>query len=547
MALKQFLLLGRVLAALVLVLVTKEATSEIIKKPELAAETNVAPLAFPILLVPAMEMDVILMIPFSSSATTLLHYYFLQKLVVMLPSSTSHCLMVSCKSQAPYPLSIHEGVVDYLTLSSSYDNHTKVHNFNPCGYTFVADDTFNFSSNLANFQSRVTVPVVLDWSVGNETCETAKENVSAYACRAAHSTCVSSTNGGYRCICLEGFGGNPNLFDGCQDVNECESSNPCTDIARCHNFDGSFKCICPKGYDGDGKRDTNGTIGCISKYRSDQTALRLHILLGICIGLLLLSVATSNYDENMILGQGGYGTVYKGVLADNKLVTIKMSKIGDQSQIEQFINEIIMLSQINHRNVVKLIGCCSETELPLLVYDFKTANILLDDNYNAKVADFGASRLVPNDQTQLTTLVQGTMGYLDPEYFHTSQLTEKSDVYNFGVVLAELLSGEKALCPFRRECDKNLATYFVSSMKEDRLLQILDHHINDVVADGHHERSNGSIIQQVKVVANLVKRCVSVRGEDRPTTKEVETELEGLIKDMHPWAQDENDILRRED
>ncbi|XP_059453409.1 wall-associated receptor kinase 3-like [Corylus avellana] len=290
-----------------------------------------------------------------------------------------------------------------------------------------------------------------------------------------------------------------------------------------------------------------------------------------------LEKATNNYDKSRILGQGGYGTVYKGMLPDNKVVAIKKSKISDQSQIEQFINEVIVLTQINHRNVVKLLGCCLETEVPLLVYEFitngtlsnhihnkslssslswekrlkiaaetagalaylhssasmpiihrdvKTTNILLDDNYMAKVSDFEASRLVPLDQTQLTTLVQGTFGYLDPECFHTSQLTEKSDVYSFGVVVAEQLTGKEALSFNRPESDRNLAMYFVSAIKDDRLLQILEDHI-----------VNESSIEELKEVASLAKRCLRVREEDRPSMKEVAMELEGLtIMGKHPWG-----------
>ncbi|KAK9292392.1 hypothetical protein L1049_020359 [Liquidambar formosana] len=266
-----------------------------------------------------------------------------------------------------------------------------------------------------------------------------------------------------------------------------------------------------------------------------------------------LQRATDNYNQNRFLGQGGYGTVYKGVLPDGRAVAVKRSKAIDKNRIEQFINEVVILSQINHRNVVNLLGCCLETEVPLLVYEFisngtlsyhihqkdhesslswedrlriasevagalaymhsaasipiyhrdiKSSNILLDDKYGAKVSDFGTSRSVSVDETHLTTTVQGTFGYLDPEYFQSSQFTEKSDVYSFGVVLVELLTGEKPISFARAEEEINLVEHFISSTKENRVFQILDLRV---------AREAGS--EEILTVAKLATECLKFNGK----------------------------------
>ncbi|RWR74573.1 putative ATP binding protein [Cinnamomum micranthum f. kanehirae] len=489
----------------------------------------------------------------------------------------------------------------------SFNNHTDVWSFNPCSYAFFVDQEFNLNfsvSDLSNTDFRDRngqVPVVIDWVVEwNETCQEATRNLTKYACLSENSECSDSINGpGYRCSCSAGYQGNPYVHGGCQDVNECldKDKNNCVENC-CFNLLGSYSCVCPHGTHGDGR--INGTRTSLSllllligstwtywmwrKRRSIKLKEKFFQQNG---GLLLqqkicsrkgdtfkiftieeLKRATNNYNDSTIVGQGGYGIVYKGILPNNKIIAIKKSKLVDVSQIEQFINELDILSQINHRNVVKLLGCCLEDQVPILVYEFvsngtlyhhihkaehlpsisienrlriaaetaealaylhsaasipiihrdvKSANILLDKNFTAKVSDFGISRLVPIDQTQITTLIQGTWGYLDPECFPTGKLTPKSDVFSFGVVLVELLTGKKSVCLNRAEEERNLAIHFLNAMKEDRLFEILEEQV----------RSEGSK-EQLMAISRLAMRCLNFKGEERPIMKDVVVDLQEL-------------------
>ncbi|KAJ9128741.1 hypothetical protein P3X46_034525 [Hevea brasiliensis] len=509
--------------------------------------------------------------------------------------------------------------------------------FNPCSYAFVVEDgMYNFSSlDLVNLQNKKEFPVVLDWSIRNKTCKEARKNKTAYACK-DNSVCRDSDNPpGYRCYCFSGYKGNPYLSNGCKEIDECRDSslNNCTSSKNCLNTVGNYTCFCPKGSYGDGRKD--GT-GCTAKNKqslwtkaiigaSSAVSLLFVIIAFVSWGLqrrkinelkkknfrdnggpvlkqLLskiertaekakiftedeLKKATNNFNASQIVGKGGFGIVYKGTL-DKKLVAIKKSRFMDHDQIEQFVNEVFVLCQIKHPSVVKLIGCCLETSVPLLVYEFignktlhyhihnevggssmpwktrlriavetadalahmhsdapihiihrdvKSENILLDDEFQAKVSDFGVSRLVPLDQTQLSTLVQGTLGYIDPEYLLTSLLNEKSDVYSFGVVLLELLTGQKALSSDRPDKDKSLAAFFLDSMKEDRLFEIL------------HERvRNEGNSEQLKGVAELAKRCLRIKGLKRPTMKEVKSELEELMMGKYVHVEVATDIEETE-
>ncbi|KAM7502487.1 hypothetical protein LguiB_001391 [Lonicera macranthoides] len=501
----------------------------------------------------------------------------------------------------------------------------------------VDQEWFSELSNPFVVQSMKNVPVVLDWVKRRGPCESFEEKnkscVANYLRDNSTNNATSLCGRNARCFprmglctCELGFSGNPYLLNGCQDIDECANptNNSCSNI--CVNTVGGYTCSCPSGFefyppDRCYKRDTRkmaliGTSSCVGGLllivgmwwlykimkRRKKTKLKKKFFKrngGMLLEQQLssgeegnvdktkfftskeLEKATDQYNQNRILGQGGQGTVYKGMLADGRIVAIKKSKIEDERQLEQFINEVAILSQINHRNVVKLHGCCLETEVPMLVYEFipngtlfqyihdenpefplswdvrlriavevagaltylhsaawvpiyhrdiKCTNILLDEKFRAKVADFGTSRSIAIDQTHLTTKVLGTFGYLDPEYFQSGQFTEKSDVYSFGVVLVELLTGEKAVSSTRIEEGRGLALHFKSAIKENRLYDILDARV-----------AREGVKEEIKRVANLAKRCLNSNGKKRPTMKEVAMELEGIKKSNKAQVQEHHE------
>lgn len=156
-----------------------------------------------------------------------------------------------------------------------------------------------------------------------------------------------------------------------------------------------------------------------------------------------------------------------------------------------------------------------EASVSIVHRDIKTSNILLDDHLTAKVSDFGASRGISIDKSGVTTAVQGTYGYLDPEYFYTKRLTEKSDVYSYGVMLVELLTRKKPTADMSLD-GVSLVAHFMLLLSNERLNEILD---AQVIEEGGHE------VMQVAAIAAL---CLQMKGDERPTMRHVEMRLQGL-------------------
>ncbi|OIS95741.1 PREDICTED: LEAF RUST 10 DISEASE-RESISTANCE LOCUS RECEPTOR-LIKE PROTEIN KINASE-like 1.1 [Nicotiana attenuata] len=292
-----------------------------------------------------------------------------------------------------------------------------------------------------------------------------------------------------------------------------------------------------------------------------------------------LEEATNKFNSSKQLGDGGYGTVYYGKLRDGKEVAVKRLYEHNHNQMKQFINEIEILTRLRHPNLVILYGCTSRRSRELfLVYEYipngtiadhlhghrakdklltwpirlkiaieiasalaylhasdiihrdvKTNNILLDNDFCVKVADFGLSKLFPNDVTHISTAPQGTPGYVDTQYHECYQLTDKSDVYSFGVVLVELISSMPAVDMNRHMHEINLANFAMN--------RILKCAFDEVIDPSLGFETDAEVRRMTISVAELAFQCLQVVKDVRPKMEEVlemlKTIKEGEWKNYH--------------
>ncbi|KAF8035370.1 hypothetical protein BT93_C1408 [Corymbia citriodora subsp. variegata] len=290
-----------------------------------------------------------------------------------------------------------------------------------------------------------------------------------------------------------------------------------------------------------------------------------------------LRIITSNFRQDQVLGGGGFGSVYKGFILEDLREGLEPLQVavkvhdGDNSYQghREWLAEVIFLGQLSHPNLVKLIGYCCEDEHRVLIYeymargsvehnlfsrvllplpwsirmkiafgaakglaflheaekpiiyrDFKTSNILLDEEYNAKLSDFGLAKDGPvGDKSHVSTRIMGTYGYAAPEYIMTGHLTPRSDVYSYGVVLLELLTGRKSLDKSRPAREQNLTDWALPLLKEKKkILNLVDPRLNgDYPIKGVHK------------AAMLAYHCLNRNPKARPLMRDIVDSLEPLL------------------
>ncbi|XVF76320.1 hypothetical protein PTKIN_Ptkin13bG0257000 [Pterospermum kingtungense] len=395
----------------------------------------------------------------------------------------------------------------------------------------------------------------------------------------------------------------------------CRSQSDCSGASKCSpaGANGLSRCLCNKGYNWDPVRGT-----CLRKKKTTRASLTLKVSIGV-ISFFIVAIATAaitlrkswknsnqvklmkaredmlksnnggkparmfrlkevkkatnEFSRDRFLGSGGFGEVYKGELPDGAVVAVKSAKVGNIKSTQQVLNEVGILSQVNHKNLVRLLGCCVEAEQPLMIYEYisngtlhdhlhgkhstfldwntrlkialqtaealaylhsaaytpiyhrdvKSTNILLDDEFSAKVSDFGLSRLASPGLSHVSTCAQGTLGYMDPEYYRNYQLTDKSDVYSYGVVLLELLTSQRAIDFSRDQDDVNLAIYVSQRAKDGAIMEVVDQRLLG-------EEPSADMLKSFKQFSELAFACLKEKKADRPSMKDVVQDLQCIIQ-----------------
>ncbi|XP_039062161.1 LEAF RUST 10 DISEASE-RESISTANCE LOCUS RECEPTOR-LIKE PROTEIN KINASE-like 1.2 [Hibiscus syriacus] len=303
-----------------------------------------------------------------------------------------------------------------------------------------------------------------------------------------------------------------------------------------------------------------------------------------------LEEATNNFNSERELGDGGFGTVYYGKLQDGRAIAVKRLYENNYKRVEQFMNEVDILTRLRHQNLVSLYGSTSRHSRELLlVYEYvpngtvadhlhgerakpgalswdirleiaietanalrylhasdtihrdvKTNNILLDNNFRVKVADFGLSRIFPIHVTHVTTAPQGTPGYVDPEYHQCYQLTSKSDVFSFGVVLIELISSKRAVDIMRHRHEINLWNMAINKIQNGALHELVDPSLGF--------ETNNKVRKTITGVAEVAFRCLQNERDMRPTMEQVLETLMGIKnEDYKKEKAEEMDVFPAEE
>ncbi|CAL4990887.1 unnamed protein product [Urochloa decumbens] len=468
--------------------------------------------------------------------------------------------------------------------------------YSRCSYGFVAAKTwYKFKRGDLNGTGDMApgkrVPLVLDWAIPDS-------KVGACASNHSHPEPVREGRQWYICKCSNGYRGNPYIdgAGGCKYVQKCKlGKSNCGSDRDCVDIDGTYRCKCKVGRSGP---------DCHPIFSAKEAAVLATFAARLLLALLVwfawnvhkeadrrdifdknggeilkhmnINIFTESQLENITnhydtpIGRGAFGKVYRGTTHENLRVAVKRSVVEGTkpSKDHDMVNEIATLFEIRHANLVRLIGCCLETEVPMLVLEYvsngslysvlhcgstprvlplsvrldiaigsaqalaymhshgghslvhgdvKTGNILLGDNLTPKVSDFGSSKL-ESIARHGNFCVMGDLSYIDPVYKETGHFTQKSDVYSFGVVLLELITRKTP----RYGNNTSLTVEFMKSCKEEgNGRKMYDRDI--ILSDG--EAQSHRYVECLDQIGMLAIRCLKEDKDERPSMEEVVEEL----------------------